>query len=96
MVEGGLDAVVLAAYFMQAARTAEGHAIAHAAVRGILERTRTAIATNAGQCGLALTADDALRLKAEGKRAIFLSTENAYSLGTDSGGAARFTTSACG
>lgn len=90
MVEGGLDAVVLAAYFMQAARTAEGHAIAHTAVRGILERTRAAITANADQCGLALTADDGLRLKAEGKRAIFLSTENAYSLGTDLAAVQRF------
>lgn len=81
MVEGGLDAVVLAAYVGQAARSDEGHAFAHAAARKILERARAAIAANAGACGLALSADDALRLKAEGKRAIFLSIENSYSLG---------------
>jgi membrane dipeptidase len=83
MVAGGLDAVVFAAYFMQAARSEEGHAVAKAAVRGILERTRAVIAANGQTCGLALSADDALRLKAEGKRAIFLSIENAYSLGRE-------------
>jgi membrane dipeptidase len=83
LVAGGLDAVVFAAYFMQGARTAAGHALAQAAVRDILENTRAVIAAHGARCGLALNADDALRLKAEGKRAIFLSTENAYSLGTD-------------
>jgi len=85
MVAGGLDALVFAAYFMQGARSVAGHAVALAAVRGILENTRSVIAAHGGQCGLALSAEDALRLKAEGKRAIFLSTENAYSLGTDLG-----------
>ena len=83
MVAGGLDAVVFAAYFMQAARSDEGHAVAQAAVRGILERTRAAITANRNACGVALSADDALRLKAQGKRAIFLSIENAYSVGRD-------------
>ena len=83
MVEGGLDAAVFAAYFMQAARSDEGHAVARTAVRGILEQTRAKVASNAAACGLALSAEDALRLKAEGRRAIFLSIENAYSLGRD-------------
>jgi membrane dipeptidase len=48
------------------------------------------LAQNAAACGLALTADDALRLKREGKRAIFLSIENAYSLGRDAGNVAKF------
>jgi membrane dipeptidase len=83
MVEGGLDAVVFAAYCGQASRGDEGHAVAHAAIRKVLERTRAVIAANAQACGLALSADDALRLKAKGKRAIFLSIENSYSLGRD-------------
>jgi membrane dipeptidase len=83
MIAGGLDAVVFAAYIGQSARTDEGHAVAHTSVRKILERTRAVIAANAQACGLALSADDALRLKSEGKRAIFLSLENSYSLGTD-------------
>ena len=90
MVTGGLDAAVFAAYFMQAARTAEGHAVAKAAVRGIVERTRAAIAANAGTSGLALGAEDALRLKTEGRRAIFLSIENAYPLGLEVGALQEF------
>ena len=37
-----------------------------------------------------MTADDGLRLKREGKRAIYLSIENAYSLGRDAGNVAKF------
>ncbi|MEI6052805.1 MAG: dipeptidase [Opitutaceae bacterium] len=83
MVSGGLDAVVFAVYFMQGARTSAGHALAHAMVCEILKNTRAVITAHGARCGLASSAEDALRLKAEGKRAIFLSTENAYSLGTD-------------
>ncbi len=90
MVAGGLDAVVFAAYIGQSARTDAGHAVAHASVRKILERTRVVIAANARACGLALSADDALRLKAEGMRAIFLSIENSYSLGRDAAAVQEF------
>ena len=83
MVEGGLDAVVFAAYCGQAARSDEGHAVAHAAIRNVLEHTRAVIAANAQACGLALSAEDGLRLQAEGRRAIFLSIENSYSLWRD-------------
>jgi len=41
-------------------------------------------------CELALTADDGLRLKAAGKRAIYLSIENSYSLGRDAGNVGKF------
>ena len=47
-------------------------------------------AGNAAECGLALTADDAVRLKTEGKRAIFLSIENSYSLGCDPANVEKF------
>ncbi len=85
MREGGIDALVFAVYVGQLARTPEGLRLAHERARRCFERTRAVLGANAAACGLALTADDGLRLKAEGKRALYLSVENAYSLGRDAG-----------
>jgi membrane dipeptidase len=83
MRAGGIDALVFAVYIGQAARSAEGLAVAHQLALGYFERTHDVLRQHASACGLALTAADALKLKAEGKRALFLSIENAYSLGRD-------------
>ena len=85
MREGGIDALVFAVYVGQLARTPEGLRLAHERALRCFERTRAVLGVNAAACGLALTADDGLRLKAEGKRALYLSIENAYSLGRDAG-----------
>ncbi len=90
MREGGVDALVFAVYVGQLARTDDGLRRAHERAERCFERTHAVLAQNAAACGLALTADDALRLKREGKRAIFLSIENAYSLGRDAGNVAKF------
>ncbi len=83
MREGGVDAMVFAVYVGQAGRSPEALAVAHEVAMRCFERTRAVLQENATACGLALTPEDALRLKREGKRAIFLSVENAYSLGRD-------------
>src|SRR3954468_23880681 len=83
MGEGGIDALVFAVYIGQAARSPEGLQMAHERALGYFERTHAVLRENAEACALALTADDALQLKAQAKRAIFLSIENAYSLGRD-------------
>ena len=90
MREGGIDALVFAVYVGQLARTPEGHRLAHERALRCFERTHAVLAANAAACGLALTADDGLRLKAEGKRALYLSVENAYSLGRDAGNVEKF------
>ena len=90
MREGGIDAMVFAVYVGQAARTSEGLAAARHLALACFERTHAVLKENANACGLALTADDGLRLKAEGRRAIFLSIENAYSLGRDAANVAGF------
>lgn len=90
MREGGIDAFFFAVYVGQLARTPEGLRRAHERALACFERTHEVIAANAGACGLALTAEDGLRLKAEGKRAIYLSIENAYSLGRDAGNVQKF------
>lgn len=88
--EGGMDAMVLAVYIGQMGRSPAALANAHDRAVKFLERTHEVLRANAGECALALTADDALRLKREGKRAIFLSIENAYSLGRDVANVAKF------
>lgn len=80
---GGIDALVFAVYVGQAARTPEGLAVAHELALGYFERTHAVLREHAQECALALTASDGPRLKAEGKRAIYLSIENAYSLSRD-------------
>ena len=90
MREGGIDAMVFAVYVSQAARTIEGHAVAHDLALKHFERTLAVLRENSAGCGLALTADDGLRLKAAGKRAIYLSIENSYSLGRDAGKVRKF------
>ncbi|MBI2815253.1 MAG: membrane dipeptidase [Opitutae bacterium] len=90
MQAGGLDALVLAIYTGQAARTPEGFALMHEQAVRIFERTHEVIKQNAARCGLALTAADARGLKQEGRRAFFLSIENSYPLGRDAGHVAKF------
>ena len=90
MAEGGIDAMVFAVYSTQAARTSAGYAAVHAEALRILARTREVLRENAARCALALTAADGLRLKAGGRRAIYLSIENSYSLGRDLGSVGKF------
>jgi membrane dipeptidase len=85
-----IDALVFAVYSTQGARTPAGFAASHDQAVRVFEKTRDAIGRNAPQCGLALTATDGLRLKAEDRRAIYLSIENSYPLGRDAGHVARF------
>jgi membrane dipeptidase len=87
---GGVDAMVFAVYVPQLARTSAGHAAIQAYALRHFERTHAILEANKNECGLALTADDALRLKADGKRAIFLSIENSYSLGRDPANVEKF------
>jgi membrane dipeptidase len=87
---GGMDAMVFAVYMAQAARSTQGNAVVHGLAIRCLERTHAVLRENSDRCGLALTADDARRMKAAGKCAIFLSLENAYSLGRDVGNVEKF------
>ena len=83
MEAGGIDAMVFAVYSTQAARIPAGYEMAKTRAIDVLQRTREVLEKNSARCALALTAADGPRLKAEGKRAIYLSIENSYSLGRD-------------
>ena len=83
MREGGLKAAVFAVFLSQGPRTPAGHAAARdAALRSFLNVHKVA-ARFPDQCELALTADDGPRIMATGRRAIYLSIENGYSIGKD-------------
>ena len=87
---GSIDALVFAVYSTQGARTPAGFACSYEQAVQVFERTHEVIRQNAAHCGLALNAADGLRLKAEGRRALYLSIENCYPLGRDPGNVARF------
>jgi len=83
MWEGGLDAAFFAVFIGQGPLTPEGY---EAALRRSLEKfvmIRSAIHTHSNQAGLALTSGDAMRLKRQGKLAIYIGVENAYPLAYD-------------
>ena len=90
MREGGIDALVFAVYIGQLSRSPAGLRAAHDLALRHFERTHAVINANAAGCAVALTAADGPRLKAEGRRAIYLSIENAYSLGRDAANVAKF------
>ena len=83
MREGGLDGGFFAVYTPQGPRTEEGRAYASAYGLATLTRIRDVIDRNPDTFALALTADDARRIAAQGKRVVFISMENADPLSSD-------------
>jgi len=83
MKEGRLDAEFFAIFIGQGPRTPEAYEREHGRTLAIFDSVRASVARNQGIAGIALDPDDALRLKAEGKVAIFMGIENGYPVGTD-------------
>ena len=83
MVEGGLDASVFAIYMGQAGRSEDSLRLA--VEYGVREVTlfKEFVKQFSDYVEIAYSADDLLRIKREGKRAVLLSLENAYMLGKD-------------
>ena len=90
MREGGLKAAVFAVFILQAARTPEGRRAARDCAFTILRMTRDTLARHRGECEVALTAADGLRIVTAGRRAIYLSLENGHALGPDLSSLATF------
>lgn len=88
--DGGVDAMTFAVYTGQAARTPEAFALVHDRALRCFERVHEVAAANAHACGVVRTAGEALDLAAAGRRALFLSVENAYSIGLDAGNVEKF------
>lgn len=83
MEEGYLDGQYLACWVRQKALDEEHTQAAMRRVEELMSGIEQQIARNADRCALARTADDLPRLKAEGKKAIYIGIENGYGIGTD-------------
>jgi hypothetical protein len=83
MVEGGLDGGFFAIYTPQGPRTPEATRAARdaALIRGV--EIREMVAKHGDKFGLALKADDAAAIAAQGKRVVFMSVENSYPMDGD-------------
>ena len=83
MKEGGLDAIFFAVYLGQGERTAEGNERAKQEALQIFDAIHKAVAQYPDLAVLATTSDEASRIEAQGKRAIYIGIENGYVLGKD-------------
>ena len=83
MIEGGLDAAFFAVFLGQGERTTEGNQRAKQNALRIFDLIHNAIDDHPETAGLALTPDDAYRLKDEARLAIYIGLENGYPIGRD-------------
>jgi membrane dipeptidase len=83
MKEGGLDAEFFAVFIAQGPRTPEAFDIEHEKTLIIFDSIYRNVERYPGMAGVALTPDDAWKLKSEGKVAAFIGIENGYPVGTD-------------
>lgn len=83
MEEGHLSSRVLISYLGQKDLDEESPAKAFAYCDGLIDEILADIEKNKEWCGLARTKEDAIRLKAQGKKAFFLGIENGYGIGND-------------
>ena len=83
MTEGRLDASIMVAYLPQGERTPEAYKAVTAKTNRLLTQIEEIVQANKDRVGLAETAEDILRLKAQGKKAILRGIENGYAIGKD-------------
>ncbi len=84
MEQGGLDAAFLIAYVGQGVLDSAGYARAHAqAIEKMVAVRRLADSLAPTRVGLALTAADARRIYASGRKVVFIGIENGFQMGTD-------------
>lgn len=90
MQEGKLDGVFLAAFIGQGKRDEASLQEAVQKVTGLIEGIRKQAELNKDLCGIAVTNQDFIRLKNEGKKAFFIGIENGYGIGKDLANIAKF------
>lgn len=83
MKEGGLDAAFFAVFLSQGESTPESFKAAQERTLSIFNQVHLTLEKNKDVAALALNPEDALQLKNEGKRAIYIGLENAYPIGDD-------------
>lgn len=90
MEEGMLDAIFFAAYTGQGPRDKASSKKVVDKIEGLIKGIYTQVEQNKEICDIAYTVDDLIRLKAEGKKAIFIGIENGYGIGKDISNIERF------
>ena len=83
MKEGDLDAAFFGVFVSQGKRDDEGNRKAKQRAFDLFDTIHSMLKKCPRIAGLALSPDDALKLKKEGKRAVFIGVENGYPVGTD-------------
>jgi membrane dipeptidase len=83
MKEGGLDAEFFAVFIGQGPRNDSTFGLVHNKAVEIFDAIHKNVGKNSSMAEIALTADDAYRLKKEGKIAAFIGLENGYPVGKD-------------
>jgi membrane dipeptidase len=83
MQQGGLDAIFFAIFTGQRERTEENNTLAYQMAHQMIDSTQKAVNAYPELAELAQTAEDAIRMEQEGKRAIFLGMENGFPLNTN-------------
>ena len=83
MEEGKLDAQFLAAFLAQKELDEVSSQKAVEKCHKMIEGIYADVAKYKDECGIALTEEDARRLKAKGKKAFFIGIENGYAIGKD-------------
>ncbi|WP_029904471.1 membrane dipeptidase [Prevotella sp. 10(H)] len=90
MEEGMLDAIFFAAYTAQGPRDKVSSQKAVDKIEKYIKDTHQQVENNKEICGIAYNTADLIRLKKEGKKAIFIGIENGYGIGKDISNIARF------
>jgi microsomal dipeptidase-like Zn-dependent dipeptidase/gamma-glutamyl-gamma-aminobutyrate hydrolase PuuD len=90
MKKGMLDAVFMAAYLPQGARTAKASQQAFEKAVNIINQTKRQIENNQETVAQARTVSDLKKNKTEGKKSIFIGIENGYAIGQNIDNIKRF------
>ncbi len=83
MIEGGLDAEFLAVFIGQGPRNDSAYDMAHQQTLKIFSAVKENVEKNSGIASIALSPDQAYKLKKDKKIAAFIGVENGYPVGKD-------------
>lgn len=83
MKEGGLDAEFFAIFIGQGPRDSMAFDLKHRTTLAIFDSIHRSVERYPEMADLALTPDDAYKIKAEGKVVVFIGIENGYAIGKD-------------
>ncbi|MDR0814747.1 MAG: membrane dipeptidase, partial [Bacteroidales bacterium] len=90
MEEGMLDAIVFACFIKQGMRDEAAYKKAVVNIYELIDGIYEQVEQNKERCGIAISPEDVIRLKNEGKKAIFIGVENGYGLGKNLSNLAQF------